>query len=518
MLRTCVGARALLWLVLGSLLSLGACTRLLPAEPALDGGAADLNTPDPDHQSLGDLAGEERADLGADSAESPADINGGVADLGPPAATVITLGGSKNDVLRGLVATGGTIHVGGGFKTDLQVDKQSFTSNASHLAGFIVSYGSPMGIAPRVRLFDATIQCLVHSLALDDQQRLYAGGIAHGTVTFGGAVGIHKTASRQQAFVLALDGAAQARWLRAYKGTSNFQGHDLDWHLTAGLVAGGLYQSSAVANFGALSLPASNPHDDPFALTLSTSGLERWVYAPAGQGFSGVDAIAFRADGGVCMAGHMVGDAIFVKTATASPGQGGNDAFVVALDASGTVLWWRHFGAKGDDRALGVAAAGNDCVAVGRISGAVDLGEGTAVPFVGGSDAYAVRYAANDGAVRWKRMIAGTGTDMARDVALLPNGDVAVVGSFTGDVSAGLQKRSSAGSSDGFLVILDGNSGGVKVLRREGGLGADVLNEVTVDGVTGELVVGGLYSGTIAVLGQTLKAVGLQDIFVVRLP
>ena len=127
------------------------------------------------------------------------------------------------------------------------------------------------------------------------------------------------------------------------------------------------------------------------------------------------------------------------------PGQtssGGQDAFVLAYDPFGTVLWTRQFGTPADDAAAGITvdAHGTSYVAgstAGTLAGQTSSGSVDA--FVRALDS-----AGND---LWTRQFGGRDLDAAIDVAVA-GGNAYVAGITDGT----LRGQTSAGERDAFLV------------------------------------------------------------------
>ncbi|RMH41602.1 MAG: hypothetical protein D6689_10695 [Deltaproteobacteria bacterium] len=102
-----------------------------------------------------------------------------------------------------------------------------------------------------------------------------------------------------------------------------------------------------------------------------------------------------------------------------------------------------------------VALSGGDTIAVGsfqreahvaghRLRGAPD----------GEDDAFAVRLSP-DGQVRWARAWTGPGVDLARGVAVAPDGAIYVVGAFSRALSLGERTLTAAAGPAGFLMRID---------------------------------------------------------------
>jgi len=117
-----------------------------------------------------------------------------------------------------------------------------------------------------------------------------------------------------------------------------------------------------------------------------------------------------------------------------------------------------------------------------------------------------------DGKPVWGLPIGGLGSDVARDLAVTPDGGAILCGDFEDEATFGaLGKRTSAGKSDAFILRAgaDGTPGWLNTL---GG-----ANEETCDAVArvGDLIVaGGLFSDVIQVGKFTAHSNGSDDLYV----
>lgn len=91
---------------------------------------------------------------------------------------------------------------------------------------------------------------------------------------------------------------------------------------------------------------------------------------------------------------------------------------------------------------------------------------------------------------RWSLGLGGPGNDAARDIAVLPSGDLIVVGSFEQTLTVAKRTTRAAGDTDGFVARLT-PKGDAVWLKRVGGERSDTVLAVTV-AADGNIAVAGL--------------------------
>lgn len=157
-------------------------------------------------------------------------------------------------------------------------------------------------------------------------------------------------------------------------------------------------------------------------------------------------------------------------------------------------IWARGYGGPGRERATGVAPdRGGTVYTVGQVAGEATWGRVRVKP--AGPDAL-VASLDKKGQVVWAHALGGPGADEARAVAILPEGDVFVVGSFSGtadfDPGPGRTELASAGSTDVFVLRLTPR-GELVWARRLGGPQEDTGLDIAVD--TRGVYVSGSFQG-----------------------
>ncbi|MFQ5511853.1 MAG: FlgD immunoglobulin-like domain containing protein [Candidatus Krumholzibacteriia bacterium] len=189
------------------------------------------------------------------------------------------------------------------------------------------------------------------------------------------------------------------------------------------------------------------------------------------------------------------------------------DMFVAKYDASGAHQWSRRFGSTGDDEGRAVAVDASGNVIV------TGLFEG-AVDFGGGNltsadstDILVAKYAPN-GVHQWSRRFGGTGVDRGLTVAVDASGNVIVAGLFKGTVNFGGGNLTSAGDLDIFVAKYDA-SGVHQWSRSFGGADRDLQVTVALD-ASGNVMVTGGFRGTVNFGGGNLTSAGIGDIFLAK--
>ncbi len=277
---------------------------------------------------------------------------------------------------------------------------------------------------------------------------------------------------------------------------------------------------------GSMSEVHGGGSSDAFVMKLDSSGNVLWHtqlggVTNAGGSNAGTDqclSVSVDSTGNVYCAG--------LTTGGMSEANGGvQDAFVMKLDSSGTLLWHTQLGAvtnaggsnAGNEQCSGIAvdSAGNVYCA-GYTSGAMSEASGG-----GGSDAFVMKLDSL-GNILWHTQLgavtnaggSNTGYDECNGVSVDSVGNVYCAGRTTGPMSEVI-----GGSSDAFIMKLD-SSGNVLWHTQLGGVinaggsntGSDRCTGVAVDSV-GNAYCAGYTSGAMS----EAHGGGSNDIFLMRL-
>jgi hypothetical protein len=169
---------------------------------------------------------------------------------------------------------------------------------------------------------------------------------------------------------------------------------------------------------------------DGFAAALSPAGEARWAVTLGGSAGDELTAVASGARGELAVAGFADGT-VALAGAPVPAAEGHPAALIARLDpATGKPSWIRSIAASGYAAATAVAWAGGDVVVAGYFGGTLDPG-GAALNGAGALDLWVARLAGGDGAVRWIHRGGGPGSDAAQAIAVADDGAILVAGSFT---------------------------------------------------------------------------------------
>lgn len=237
-------------------------------------------------------------------------------------------------------------------------------------------------------------------------------------------------------------------------------------------VDGGYVLAGETESFGA-------GNRDVLAIRLDATGNIVWQRVLGGAGEDIAYKVVQTTDGGFVLAGS-----------TESFGAGGRDAWIVKLDAGGTLLWNRTLGAATTEELQGLTATADGGVIA---CGSAQTG--------GVWDGLLVKFSAA-GTVTWQRRYATSGNDSFYAVTPTSDGGYAVTG--------GIQV---AGSGYDIWVVKTDGTGAITWQRRFGGSGDEIGMDLrqTTDG--GYIVAGMTDSfGYLAVDGWLLKLDGAGNL------
>lgn len=253
---------------------------------------------------------------------------------------------------------------------------------------------------------------------------------------------------------------------------------------------------------------------------LGEDGAVRWSVSVGATHWAMVRALTLDGDQ-VVLGGAFAGTLrIGGRTETAA---GGVDGFWARLDGDGHLLAIGRVGGDGFDAVTGVAALTDGRLAIGgTFTGTAELGDtDLASPKgdpVGGDGFVAVLDGA--GALTWARTWGGLLEDTCAGVAALPDGEVAIAGTVSGEIDVAGRRMETAGPSDGLVAIF-GVDGAVRGATLVGGVDVDTITAIvsTPGGgargaLGGRAVVAGRFSQTIATRRGLVAATGADAAFV----
>jgi chitodextrinase len=250
------------------------------------------------------------------------------------------------------------------------------------------------------------------------------------------------------------------------------------------------------------------------SVTINNATIVPWVKGLGGAGSDSARSVAVDGSGNSVMAGYFSGTADFGGGNLTSAG--GFDIVIAKYSAAGNHIWSKRFGGTGDETVNRIALDSNgNVLVVGYFTGTADFGGGS-VSGTGGRDMFIAKYSAT-GAYVWAKTFGGsTGTDdVAYGVATDASGNVIVTGYFSGQIDFGTGPLWSAfGGLDTFLVKFT-SAGVASWAENFTNTGDDQGRSVAVDSA-GNIVLTGYYMGSIDFGGGSLVSLGGSDVFVAK--
>ena len=261
-------------------------------------------------------------------------------------------------------------------------------------------------------------------------------------------------------------------------------------------------------DFGAGALPGNptEPTKNLAVLQLDTAGVTRWSVALLSQGFMLAEPLATDGESNAIVGGAFVDTLSFPGGQLHGPPYPATTPYVIKLDGDGHVLWSKEPfkfvtppGLQdGASQVAGIAADRHgNLMITGTVSGAADFGGGVLEP-IGWSDIF-VGKLDPAGALLWVRRFGSSYVEASGQtpsassgiaVAVDPDGDVYVTGSFAGSIDfgddhpvKGLEHRIFLLKLDAMGHVLWSVSGGSGSVENTGtNVAVDPMGDVIITG------------------------------------
>ncbi|NUQ79781.1 MAG: PQQ-like beta-propeller repeat protein [Polyangiaceae bacterium] len=234
-----------------------------------------------------------------------------------------------------------------------------------------------------------------------------------------------------------------------------------------------------------------------------------WQKQFEGAGTNLGRALAINDSGLVALAGSFDGELTLGGESHRSSGL--QDVFLATYAQGGMFRWSAAFGGAGLDEGLSVAiGAGSDVYLLANFQESVDFGAGP-VKSAGATDVALVKFMST-GKLRWAVPFGGSLGDVGTKVAVGPNDETFVVGSFSGKMTIGTKALTSKGGADAFVASFS-PKGDLLWATSFGGTGDDYASGAGAD-AEGRVYVAGSFDGEMALGGNTPLVADNVDAYV----
>jgi len=271
-------------------------------------------------------------------------------------------------------------------------------------------------------------------------------------------------AGEADVYVVKLDAHGNLQWTKTIGGKKAEVGSSLIQTSDGGYVIAG-----GTSSFGA-------GEADIYVVKLDAHGNLQWTKTIGGPDFDVGNSLIQTSDGGYAIAGS-----------TQSFSAGGQDVYVVKLDANGNLQWTKTIGGKKEDGGNSLIQTSDGGYAIAGSTHSFGAGDG---------DVYVVKLDAR-GNLQWTKTIGGPASETAFSLIQTSDGGYAIAG-FTASFGAG--------ETDLYLVKLDAN-GNLQWTKTIGGKKEDVGFSLIQTSDGGYVIAGGTSS----------FGAGKWDVYVVKL-
>jgi hypothetical protein len=298
-------------------------------------------------------------------------------------------------------------------------------------------------------------------------------------------------------------------WDKTIGGSSSDVLHTILQTPDSGYIAGGT--SSSSAGFDKSQNIIGN--SDYWVVKLDASGKKQWDKTFGGYYTEQLSAIGLTTDGGYILGGTSDSFAGADKTDDPRGGESNDDYWIVKLDAIGNKQWVRTIGGNDDDVLYSLQQTNDGGYILGGWSQS-NKGFDKSENSKGGDDYWIVKLDAA-GNRQWDKTLGGSGGDSFRHLQQTGDGGFILVG--LSDSDAGFDKsENKKGETDGWIVKLDA-SGNKVWDKTFGGSNSDVFWSVQQTMDSGYIVGGFSNSNASGDKSENAKNIPWIDYWIVKL-
>jgi hypothetical protein len=317
---------------------------------------------------------------------------------------------------------------------------------------------------------------VANQITLDSKKNIYTTGHFTFNQDFnpGSATATLSSLGSNDIFVSKLDASGNYKWAKRVGSTDDDRGRSISTDAAGNVYVTGYFQGTVDFDpgVGVFNLNTSaNFVDHMFVLKLDSNGNFVWARRMGGTLTSDAERIVVDAIGNSYITGNFNGVTDFdpnpmVVTNVTTTGL--QDIFIVKLDASGNLVWYKTFGSTSLDYGKDIVLDANgDLYLVGQFTNVIDFDAGPNVFNLGGSSQTSCLILKMNGAGNfiWGRAFKSPtsgGFCGGEGITLDANNNIYTTGLFSGtidfDPNGGTSALSSSGSfQDVFISKLDAN-------------------------------------------------------------
>jgi hypothetical protein len=350
-----------------------------------------------------------------------------------------TFGGNDHDYLKSVVQTSdGGYLIGGYTESGLNGDKTQASKG-------LIDYWVVKLDATGNKIWDRTIGSYnndwLYSLVQTPD-----GGYILGGESMSNVLGDKTQATKglTDYWLVKLDAGGNKLWDKVFGGSGEDRLKKIIRTADGGFILGGTSASGISGD----KTQASKGVDDYWVVKLDSAGNKIWDKTFGGSNFDEMYNLIQTLDGGYILGGYSESG---ISGDKSQPSRGDDDFWVVRLDASGNKLWDKTFGGSGEDWLFGLDQTTDGNYIVGGYSHSGISGDKTQASR-GGNDYWVIKLNAS-GNKLWDKTMGGSYHDGLGSIVKTPDGGMLIAGLSESGISPD-KSQASKGAHDYWIVKL----------------------------------------------------------------
>ena len=427
--------------------------------------------------------------------------------------------GGFNDDLGEAIATDaeGNCYVAGSFISNANFGDINITGNgvSDVFCGKLDSNGNWLWVNKITGMDDV----YARSITVSDSGYIYITGSYYGQINFGDIIlqsdGYGNSETSSDTFVAKLDPAGNWLWAVSSGGTDYSDGRCVKTDGSGNSYICGRFYTAV--SFGSFNLTAVGSSDFYIA-KLDPAGNWLWAIRGGGARSDHIFGMDIDHEGKLVVTGNFMDTVGFGNDILVNQGDDYvHDVFVAKLNTDGNWIWARSCGGSNDDWGYrAVSDSTGNVYIMGLFRTAARFGPFQLTAIEGAYSEVFVAKLNSMGNWLWARQAGGYNVISCNGLAMDSNGNLQIVGGFTGQAKFGTIIKNSSGSNDIFVAKIN-PAGTWLSIQTAGGPGFDTAYALAIDSdnniyVTGYFAINSTFGDNPILYGH-----GGKDIFVARM-
>jgi hypothetical protein len=242
------------------------------------------------------------------------------------------------------------------------------------------------------------------------------------------------------AWVVKLDSAGGFAWEKSLGGSGDDEAYSVQQTSDGGYIIAGGTRSSDDDVIG-----GSHGDWDAWVVKLDAAGNILWQKPLGGSSWDYAYSIVQTSDG------YIVAGASASNDGDVTGNHGGRDAWVVKLNTAGGIVWQKSLGGSNEDRAYSILQTADGYYIAAGVSAS---GDGDVTGNHGGEDCWVVKLDAS-GSIVWQKSFGGSGNDGARFIQQVTS-DRYIMAGYSGTADGDVTSN-SGGSDFWVVLLKEGS-------------------------------------------------------------